>query len=173
MLSSVKYLLLRTPVYTTHPMPLNMTDTGVTRAVGPAEQKKQHSYFQERKHGDHLGFADSVLIARTPQRVMAAFVLIWVGIFNWWTHSKASGALQSPHRVRGVCPTSHAQCEAHKRCSCASLCQSCTCHNWSLEVHLFQHPAHPRSALCCTEKSRIRGTAHIKLLLDFLLGNTP
>lgn len=57
-------------------MPLNMTGTRVTRAVRPAELKKQPSYFQERKRGDNLGFADSVLIGRTPQRVMAAFVLI-------------------------------------------------------------------------------------------------
>lgn len=72
----------------THPMPLNMAGTLVTRAVGPAKQRKQPSYFQERKRSDNLGFADKEHpdSQNSPKRVMTAFALICADFFfNWWT----------------------------------------------------------------------------------------
>lgn len=72
----------------THPMPLNMAGTLVTRAVGPAKQRKQPSYFQERKRRDNLGFADKEHpdSQNSPKRVMTAFALICADFFfNWWT----------------------------------------------------------------------------------------
>jgi len=64
-------------------VPPNVAGALVTRAEGSAKRGEQPGYFQWRKRGDNLGFCrtKSALIARTPQRAMTAFTLIYTEFF--------------------------------------------------------------------------------------------
>lgn len=133
-------------------MPLNTAGTLVTRAVRPAKQRKQPSYFQKRKRGDSLGFAEQCPdIQNSLKRVITAFMLIcafWV-FFKWWSYSKAGGVLQPPKGVRGVSNLTCLVWDSHTRhCLMLPSARAVPATAEAQSCALFQDHIHFRSAVC-------------------------